>query len=465
MLSICDFKHLKKLELLILPLILVASLIACTTEDDILCELSNDESELLLTRGINKAGIEDELVEAAKNKLHEMGFDTTNMHKVDDYYIVEGDIFFCENDLLNLLSLKQHTTSVYYQSENPIKIGFDRSFSDSLLWKNAMIEVASNYSEMSGLKMLYDNNNPNIKLKEGRTFGNCALGQFPTKTTKPGEYVLIDTFYNVFQDAQKVFLIMHEIGHNLGLRHSNCLINGENLDEGVVHVPGTPSVDLDSYMLSSTCGYAWHGGSKGDSLTLDYLWPKTYTIDFAGSRPELNVKIRRLEGYHLPYSIVPEIEVNGKDFQGWHHHPTIYTPLNYETPIYTNMHLYPHWIDKRSPMTFTISTHDTAIGGFKLDRVKHTILNCKIRRGLNTWEELEGAAGTYIQITGNNGYNSVIQLNNYITALYSEEEYLIRIGCQLVPDDYEVKLCLTDALGPQDGAMGKHGEIKLSFDY
>ena len=404
-------------------------------------------------------------MDAAKNKLYEIGFDTTNMHKIDEYYVVEEDIIFSENDLLNLLRLRQYTTSIYYQSENPIKIGFDSSFSDSLLWKNAMIEVASNYSEMSGLKMLYDNNNPDIKLKGARGLDDCAYGEFPTTTTKPGGCVIVDTYYNVLRDAQKIFLLMHEIGHNLGLRHSNCLTNGEILDEGVVHVPGTPFVDSDSYMLSSTCGYAWHGGSKGDSLTLDYLWPKTYTIDFAGSRPELNLKIRKIEGYRLPYTIVPEIEVDEKDFQGWHHSPIVYSPFNYETPIYTNMHLYPHWIAKRAPMKFTISTNDTAIREFRLDRVKHTILTCRIRRGLNTWGEIAGAAGTYIQITGSNGYNLVIELRNYITALYPDEEYLIEIGCQLVPDDYEVKLCFTDALGPQDGASGKHGWIELSFDY
>lgn len=362
---------------------------------------------------------------------------------------------------------RQYRTNYYYQSDEVVKLGFDTSFSDSLLWKTALLDLISNYNEASGLKMVYDNSNPDIKFMTGNmNYIICGSGEFPLSNDKPGKIVLLNTsYYNYLSDSQKLLLLTHEVGHNLGLRHSDCRNNGEPEVYGWIKIPGTPDNDQNSYMRSGNCGLNWNGFTDGDLITLDYLWPKTYTIDFDNSRPEIKFKIRKGETYYLPYNTFPTISIENKDFQEWHHDKNIYTPLNYETPITYSMHLYPRWIDKREKKKFVLSTHEKAIGTFYMDRVATVTLTCKIRRGLNTWSELSSVDGTYIEITNNNGFKYFLNLKNYMSALLTGDEYLYTTTFYINPNEYDVKLCLTDKLGLQDGANSKHGWIEMSIEY
>ena len=64
-------------------------------------------------------------------------------------------------------------------------------------------------------------------------------------------------------------LMMHELGHNLGLRHTDCFMKGEgNGSYGMVKIPNTPEIDQVSYMNSNTCGLNWNGMPFYDAVAL-----------------------------------------------------------------------------------------------------------------------------------------------------------------------------------------------------
>ena len=90
-------------------------------------------------------------------------------------------------------------------------------------------------------------------------------GRFSFIFKKPGKEIFINSSFYTNIDTyltlkQKIFLLMHELGHNLGLRHTDCFMKGEgNGSYGMVKIPNTPEIDQVSYMNSNTCGLNWNG--------------------------------------------------------------------------------------------------------------------------------------------------------------------------------------------------------------
>lgn len=448
----------------ILSLIFTLPIVSCTTDDDTFVNMFNGNTKLTRSSEIDIDNAD--ICQEIKDKINYLGFDTTNIQRIDSFIVVEGDIVFNENRLLELTLTRQYRTNFYYQSDEPIRIGFSRAFADSLLWKNAILGVIDNYNEATGLNFIYDNVNPDITIYRDVVPGVYGSGEFPLSNDKPGQKILINTDYNYLNDSQKLYILMHEVGHNLGLRHTDCKTNNESEGEGWIKIPGTPDNDPNSYMISQRSDITWGGFSEGDAIALDYLWPKTYMIYFDGSRPEIKIKLRKTESYYLPYNIIPTMNVEGKDFQEWHHHPTVYTPLNYGTPIRSDMYLYPRWIDKREKKTFVMSTQYTAVGEIRMDRVAPVIVKCRIRRGLNTWGELQSVDGTYIKIERElDEFSYSLNFRNYVSALLTGEEYSLERTIYMTPGDYDISLSFTKELGEQNGASGKHGWIEVSIIY
>ncbi|VTP89662.1 M57 family metalloprotease [Sphingobacterium daejeonense] len=64
-------------------------------------------------------------------------------------------------------------------------------------------------------------------------------------------------------EGNKIYTLMHELGHCLGLKHTDYL--SENNQSGGVHIPQTPQNDLSSVM---------HSGFRGQSFPTQsfYSW-------------------------------------------------------------------------------------------------------------------------------------------------------------------------------------------------
>lgn len=85
----------------------------------------------------------------------------------------------------------------------------------------------------------------------------------------PGSYIRIYNNHDYFTLAQKTLTITHELGHVIGLAHTN----GTDSDEA--QIAGTAASDSFSYMNSSLILDSFEGFTNNDLIALRTMYPKT----------------------------------------------------------------------------------------------------------------------------------------------------------------------------------------------
>lgn len=91
-----------------------------------------------------------------------------------------------------------------------------------------------------------------------------AQAYYPEYTGTAGKQVTINTYYNSLSTAQKIFAMTHELGHSIGLTHTDQTYG--NL------IPGTPEVDANSVMNSFVL--SWVGFTPYDITAVKTVYPK-----------------------------------------------------------------------------------------------------------------------------------------------------------------------------------------------
>lgn len=217
--------------------------------------------------------------------ISKLGFDTIGVEITDSHYIVEGDILINKEDLRKGTQTKQayHPNGVIRQDKVvniTIKIDSNIEGTDTgLEWRRAIYRAVTELQSLKGsavnfsfvsegdadilIRKYYDNKNTYI----------VAHGEFPLNGN-PGK--LIEINYSLPKNlsfSEKVYTMVHEIGHNLGLRHTNW---NSIQETSANHIPGTPNSDSKSVMNNGVG--EWSGFSNYDKIAICYLYPLTETI-------------------------------------------------------------------------------------------------------------------------------------------------------------------------------------------
>lgn len=88
-----------------------------------------------------------------------------------------------------------------------------------------------------------------IKVINDNSISAYAVAEIPSNNN-PGFRIRINmNLFNTLTNSQKIYILTHEIGHCLGLRHTNWLSDGEG-SFGTTLIPGTPQTDHFSIMNS-----------------------------------------------------------------------------------------------------------------------------------------------------------------------------------------------------------------------
>lgn len=456
---------MKHLSFLLTILFLISS---CNSED-----VLNTDSQ---------TDIKAELAEQARSRILSMGLDTTDMVEIDNYYVVENDILINKDSLFSIPMTRQYraTNTVATGQTITISISSTDLFS---AWIDVVKEVANIYSSNTGLyfKFIGYGNSADIVISRDAMSNpyTCAEGEFPVGTSgKPGKNVRINSLFykdidTFLSEKEKIFLMMHEIGHNLGLRHTDCVVKEESANNvGMVKIPGTPDTDSDSYMNSRTCGHSWNGMSKYDAVALNYLFPVLYnTIHFENCTGVSDIKYKKGSEYQLSRTVFPQKE--GYAFSGWCYglgNPYI-PEVDYNKAITNNVTLYAKWRDEGENVLVNCTTYSgEKTRTFNLKSTSVVTFTRQFDKALNTWSDLRAHDGTFSKlerIDGDSEFSMIIDMRTVEEAAFTNNPSSLKYSETFVLESgtYMITSSLTTELGVQDVAMGKHGSVATTISY
>lgn len=188
----------------------------------------------------------------------------------------------------------------------------------------------------------------------------AADAEFPLSTGKPGRKVRVNLDLTVFGDYdaplthdQKLLIAVHELGHCIGLRHTNWRIYD---DQSAIDIAGTPTTDSSSVMNAATAGSSFVGLSSNDSLAIRLIYPEivTMVVEYTGCtngvprmaatwggtlvQPTIEWQLDRYSGgvwsqvyrgtgqnmtFSVPTGTALKLRVRGRSAQGWSLYRTV----------------------------------------------------------------------------------------------------------------------------------------------
>jgi hypothetical protein len=235
------------------------------------------------------------------NQIKDLGFSTENVRKVDEGFLVEGDIVLTpellsnkpDGKTLRVAEVEQYRTT-YLVTGLPRVIKVLVSNLGTAYVQGTDLAI-SRYNALGGQLTFQriTTGTPDITIlgfNQGPSGGYITLGSsgFPTSSGNPYNQVKMNTnqyAYGSNPDVNYVgSVIQHELGHCIGFRHTDYMdrsysCGGRRVNEekppsgyGAILIPGTPSTpDAESWMLACS-----NGGNRtfnaNDVKAMDYLY-------------------------------------------------------------------------------------------------------------------------------------------------------------------------------------------------
>ncbi|MBK5271579.1 MAG: protease [Bacteroidia bacterium] len=240
----------------------------------------------------SKVAQQDEISQAVKDKINQLGFSTNEIQKVDEGYLVEGDIVITDADLgerpasprLRIAEVEQYNTNnTVSVSGSSRTITVSASGSISSAFSTAINHAIDRYNAQNlTIKFSRVGSGGNINISIINTGRYIASSGFPTNSGAPYGTVKYAKKYTNYSDGFMTTVLTHEIGHCIGFRHTDymnrsysCGIGGNEGDGGVGAnwIPGTPTgPDSASWMLACLSSTTDRPFNANDITALNYLY-------------------------------------------------------------------------------------------------------------------------------------------------------------------------------------------------
>jgi hypothetical protein len=212
------------------------------------CSLGPNDSVVTLKEFPEKMDMDQIL-----NELRQRGFDTSDyvIDEEDNSIIVEGDIGFDLNELYTDSMITRHYRYKYVTNRTTIRIAVRREVHAN--WQRAISRAISTWNSIPGspLTFLWVTGDHHIIIKNFNSPSDFAIAdsKFPTRSGKPGYRIRINTDFNsnaTYPFENKVRTMIHEIGHCIGLEHTD-----RSFQYDPTFITGTPEDDPSSIMHST----------------------------------------------------------------------------------------------------------------------------------------------------------------------------------------------------------------------
>jgi hypothetical protein len=238
-----------------------------------------------------KQTAQDEISQETLAKISSHGFGTSEVQKVDEGYLVEGDIILTEDflnstpggNLLRIAENEQYRTTLLVTGL-PRNITISSSGSISVGLSSAIDAAIARYNAENlriTMSRVASGGDIVIRLINGGNY--IASSGFPTSTGAPYGTVKYNKMYQNYGLGFMTTVIAHEVGHCIGFRHTDYMdrsysCGGSPTNEGAsnvgaVLIPGTPAgPDARSWMLSCLSATTDRPFNNNDKTALAYLY-------------------------------------------------------------------------------------------------------------------------------------------------------------------------------------------------
>ena len=238
-----------------------------------------------------KETTQDEISQEVLTQIKDLGFSTSGVQKVDEGYLVEGDIVLTPDRLterptspsLRIAEVEQYNTfNLVNGLPRTITVSSSGSISGSV--SSAIDDAIGRYNAQN-LRITFTRvasaGEINIKIVNGGNY--IASAGFPSGGDPYGE-VKFNRQYQNYSAGFLATVISHEMGHCIGFRHTDwmnraysCGTGGSEGQQttgvGAVLIPGTPSgPDSGSWMLACLSATTNRPFNNNDKTALNYLY-------------------------------------------------------------------------------------------------------------------------------------------------------------------------------------------------
>jgi hypothetical protein len=226
------------------------------------------------------------------DKIYALGFSKENVLKVEDGYLVEGDILLHEHDLeegfgsnhfLRIAETEQYrTTNLVTGTPRTIRVSISSQLPASYV--AALDEALARYNA-ENLNLTFQRVSSGADIAIVRGSGSyLASAGFPTSAGAPHNQIKVNSRAIGSQPQSTVATILaHEIGHCIGFRHTDYMdrsysCGGATANEGAstvgaILIPGTPSgPDAGSFMLACIGNGQNRPFNNNDKTALAFLY-------------------------------------------------------------------------------------------------------------------------------------------------------------------------------------------------
>ena len=247
----------------------------------------------------------NEVSPAVLQQIAIQGFSTEGVRKVDNGYLVEGDIVLTNENLsttstspnLVIASVEQYrTTNLVTHLPRVITVSVSGTLVGLQVWSDATNAMINRYNAL-GLQVTFQRTSGTTKgavdivgFNQGPSGGYITLGSsgFPDASGNPYNQIQLNTNAQAYGSNPNLTyvtnVLQHEMGHCIGFRHTDYFdrslsCGGHKSNEragtiGAVLIPGTPSgFDAESFMLAcSNGGTTDRTFNANDKIALNYLY-------------------------------------------------------------------------------------------------------------------------------------------------------------------------------------------------
>ncbi len=235
--------------------------------------------------------------------LIQNGFNSNSIIDKNEFYIIEQDMIVFKKDLATSLNIgqplklsemvnartKHYSVQQAYSTQiiaTSIYMYIDDSFGQitGTDWEATITDAISNWNAITNFGIqFYITTNSSIAditiVNGGLPSGQLAGGALPSSNSAPGNVIYIDLSQSSTDASVRLATFIHEIGHTIGLRHTDSYGESGTLNTITGTVPSTyDNTNPDVLSIFNTYANAYNGGlwngfSDRDRLAIRNLYP------------------------------------------------------------------------------------------------------------------------------------------------------------------------------------------------